>query len=99
MRSQLIKSIRSSRFRPRCVVLEDRNLMSVFTVINTSDSGSGSLRQAIVDANAHANSGGRDEIQFAIPGSGVHTIQPTSSLPAVTDTVVIDGYTQAGSRA
>ena len=42
-----------------------------FTVTNTNDAGAGSLRQAILDANASA---GADDIVFAIPGPGVHTI-------------------------
>jgi hypothetical protein len=66
----------------------------MFTVTNTDDSGPGSLRQAILDANANA---GADTISFNIPGSGVQTITPTSALPAITDPVVIDGYTQPGS--
>ncbi len=67
---------------------------STFTVTNTNDSGAGSLRQAILDANA---SMGLDTIDFDIPGAGVHTIAPTSALPSVTDPVIIDGYTQPGS--
>jgi hypothetical protein len=67
---------------------------TTFTVTNTSDSGPGSLRQAIVDANANA---GADTIAFNIPGAGVHTITPASALPSITDAVVIDGYTQPGS--
>ena len=35
--------------------------MATFTVLNTDDSGSGSLRQAIEDANATA---GIDSIEF-----------------------------------
>ena len=66
---------------------------STFTVTNTNDSGAGSLRQAILDANA---SPGLDTIQFNIAGSGVHTIVPLSTM-AITDAVVIDGFTQAGS--
>ena len=46
---------------------------TTFPVTNTSDGGSGSLRQAINDANGHA---GLDTISFNIPGSGVHTITP-----------------------
>ncbi|MBC8645683.1 MAG: hypothetical protein H7X85_00860 [Thermoanaerobaculia bacterium] len=38
----------------------------IFTVTNTNDSGAGSLRQAILDANGM---GGTDDIVFAIPGS------------------------------
>src|SRR5205085_2929788 len=36
---------------------------------------------------------------FNIPGAGVHTINLASSLPNITDAVIIDGYTQAGARA
>ena len=65
-----------------------------FTVINTDDSGAGSLRQAILDANAAP---GLDTIAFDIPGAGVHTISPATALPFITDPVVIDGYTQPGA--
>ena len=65
-----------------------------FVVMNTNDSGPGSLRQAIFNANANP---GLDTIAFAIPGAGMHTISPTSPLPNITDPVVIDGYTQPGS--
>ena len=65
----------------------------VFTVINTNDSGAGSLRQAITDANGM----GGGTINFNIPGGGVHTISPLTVLPTITQTVTIDGYTQPGS--
>ncbi|MBW3539574.1 MAG: right-handed parallel beta-helix repeat-containing protein, partial [Planctomycetes bacterium] len=64
-----------------------------FVVTTTSDSGAGSLRQALLDANAHA---GFDAVVFNIPGTGVQTISPASALPTVTDPVVIDGATQPG---
>ena len=64
-----------------------------FTVTNTNDSGSGSLRQAILDANANP---GADTIAFNISGAGVHTIMPASPLPTITDPVTIDGTTQPG---
>ncbi len=72
-----------------------------FTVTNTTDSGAGSLRQAILDANANA---GLDTIAFNVTGagcdgSGVCTITPASDLPVVTSPVLIDGYTQSGSAA
>jgi hypothetical protein len=67
---------------------------STFTVTNTNDSGAGSLRQAILDANAN---GGPDTIEFNIPGSGVHTISPATVLPPITDIAVLDGYTQPGA--
>src|ERR1044071_5633282 len=65
-----------------------------FVVTNTNDSGAGSLRQAIIDANATS---GPDDITFNIPGSGVHTIKPATPLPVVTDPVFIDGFTQPGA--
>ena len=52
------------------------------------------LRAAIQASNA---SPGADMIAFNIPGSGVRTIQPTSSLPPISEAVVIDGYTQPGA--
>src|SRR5262245_34428268 len=87
-----------TRRRPMLELLEDRCLPSTFTVVNVNDSGAGSLRQAIVDAN---NAAGADTIQFNIPGAGVHTITPASGsqLPFITDPVTIDGYTQPGSSA
>lgn len=69
---------------------------ATFTVVNTSDSGAGSLRQAITSANATP---GADTIAFNIPGAGVHTITLASTLPDITETVLIDGYTQPGSSA
>ena len=67
---------------------------ATFTVTNTNDSGAGSLRQAILDANA---SFGPDDIVFAIAGSGVHTIVLASSLPPINEGVILDGYSQPGS--
>ncbi|UCE20169.1 MAG: hypothetical protein JSV84_07495, partial [Gemmatimonadota bacterium] len=65
------------------------------TVTNAEDSGPGSLRQAIEDANRNP---GSDLIEFNIPPAGlVHTIQPSSILPPITDPVIIDGYTQTGA--
>jgi titin len=73
--------------------LEDRLLLSTYFVTNTNDSGAGSLRQAILDANANP---GPDAIAFKIGQGGVQAILPTSALPAITDSVVIDGTTQPG---
>ena len=64
-----------------------------FVVFNTLDSGDGSLRQAILNANARI---GGDTIMFAIPGSGVHSIAPATGLPAITDPVILDATTQPG---
>jgi VCBS repeat protein len=60
--------------------------VNVFTVTNGNDSGDGSLRQAILDANA---SPGADLIDFDF----VQIITPTSPLPRITETVTIDGTT------
>ncbi len=65
---------------------------ATFTVINTNDAGAGSLRQAILDANA---AGGPDIIAFNVPPDGL-SIFPASALPLVTDPVTIDGTTQPG---
>lgn len=64
-----------------------------YTVTNTADSGSGSLRQAIDDANLDPGS----LIAFNIPGAGPHRIQPITELPIVIVPTLIDGYTQPGT--
>lgn len=65
-----------------------------FTVTTTNDAGAGSLRQAIADANTTP---GRDRVVFAIPGTGLRVIRPSTSLPVITDPLEIDAYTQPGS--
>ena len=69
-------------------------LANTYTVTTTADSGAGSLRQAILDANGNP---GADAIQFDIPGASLHTITPATPLPSVVDALTIDGYTQSGS--
>ncbi len=69
-----------------------KSILATFSVTNTDDSGAGSLRQAILDANANP---GTDTITFNI-GSGVQTIQPLSALPTIADSVIIDATTQPG---
>ena len=71
--------------------LERRTLLSTFVVINTNDAGPGSLRDAILRANANP---GADGITFQIPGSGVQTISPASPLPGITGPVTVDGTSQ-----
>jgi plastocyanin len=75
------------------VLLGYDGTLATYTVTNTNDSGAGSLRQAILNANSD---GGAGTIAFDIPGTGVHTIIPSSALPAVSDTVTINGITQPG---
>jgi hypothetical protein len=86
---------RRSRRSVRLVLeaLEDRCLPSTFLVTSIGDAGAGSLRQAIVDANATP---GANEIDFAIGGGGVQTIRPSTDLPQITHALVIDGTTQPG---
>jgi len=52
------------------------------------------LRAAIQQAN---HTGGEHDIEFNIPGAGVHTISPVAALPAITSAARILGYTQPGS--
>ena len=68
-------------------------ILATYVVTNTNDSGAGSLRQAILDANANA---GIDTITFNIGGGGAQTINLLSNLPNITDGVIIDGWTQGG---
>ncbi len=63
--------------------------LATIQVTNLNDSGAGSLRQAIIDANA---GGGVDVIEFTVSG----TIMLTTELPAISDQVVIDGTTAPG---
>ena len=53
------------------------------------------LREAIEEANATS---GPATIRFAIPGDGVHTISPSTELPAITDELTIDGYSQPRAK-
>ena len=64
-----------------------------FVVTNVNNHGAGSLRDAIINANATA---GTDTISFNIPGPGVKVISLLIALPELTDRVVIDATTQPG---
>jgi len=77
-----------------------------------ADDGVCTLREAITAASTNLPSGATsgecaggdllpiiDTIAFAIPGSGVQTIQPASLMPAIAEAVVIDGYSQPGTSA
>lgn len=94
LRNRLVKVRRRSRScAGRSVeLLEERALLTTFTVSDVGDSGENTLRQAILDANANP---GADSIVFDI-GNGTQTIQPLTGLPTITDPVSIDGTTQPG---
>src|SRR5947209_4977258 len=97
--------------RPNVEALEERSLLATITVTGTGDTiakdGVVTLREAITAANTNADPSGdttpgdpgSDTIAFNIPGTGVRTVHLTSAVPTITDPVVIDGYTQAGSGA
>ena len=70
---------------------------NTYVVTTTADSGAGSLRAAIKQANGHANAGGPDVIHFNIPGTGVHRISPVDPLPAIVQPLILDGYSQPGA--
>jgi hypothetical protein len=87
--------------------LDERRLLSVFTVTNTLDDGStGSLRWAVTQVNADTSDTGTnpDLIQFDIPpgdpgySAGIWTIAPLSPLPTISNPAIVDGYTQAGAQ-
>jgi len=79
--------------------LEGRVLLSgTFSVTDTSDSGPGSFRQAILDSNASRPATGTNQIIFAIPAAGVQTIVPASPLPVVTSPVTISADLDPFSR-
>jgi trimeric autotransporter adhesin len=78
------------------------NNFSNLTVTNTLDSGAGSLRQALLDANSSPNIA--KSIKFDIRGAGNVPLCPAvialaSVLPEVAATMLIDGYTQPTSSA
>ncbi len=75
----------------------DDTIPTTLTVTNANDQGPGSLRQAILDANASPDF---SYINFNIPGTCPIVIAPDSAdLPKITHGVRIDGYTQPGSKA
>lgn len=78
---------RRRRFAPRLEALEDRTVPSTFTVKNLADGGPGSLRQAILDANARP---GADVIRFG-PQARDGTIPLTGGELSITDSLTIDG--------
>ena len=73
------------RFVPHLQELEDRTLPSTITVVNLSDHGTGSLRQAILTADQQPG----DVIQFQSGLSG--TITLTTGPLAITDSMSIAG--------
>jgi hypothetical protein len=69
---------------------------TILIVTSNAVAGPGTLRQAIIDANADANP---NIIGFNIGGSCPQTVSliTASPLPAITDSLSIRGYTQPGA--
>jgi len=65
---------------------------TTFVVTNTNDAGSGSLRQAMLDAQTDATP--PSLITFNITGGVPQVITPLSTLPTIQTTTTIDGTTQ-----
>ncbi len=68
---------------------------ATFVVTNTLDAASPPANSLRFQINA-ANTAGGGTITFDIPGTGVRTITPVSTLPSLTSSLVIDGTTQPG---
>ena len=75
-------------------LFSSRLTAGTYTITTTADDGAGSLRDAITSANTIL---GRDTILFNLTGNVVHTIRPLTPFPIVTDSLVINGYSQPGS--
>jgi hypothetical protein len=68
---------------------------TILTVTNNADSGEGSLRQVITDANTDSPP---VLINFAIPPFGSNiTIALLSPLPTITNPTTINGFSQSGA--
>ncbi|MBM4072251.1 MAG: hypothetical protein FJ271_25485 [Planctomycetes bacterium] len=77
---------RSKSIRLGFEVLEDRCTPAIYTVTNLADAGAGSLRQAVLNANAHA---GADTIVFKDGLEG--TIKLAGPGIAISDALLLDG--------
>lgn len=87
---------RVTKSRPSVEALEQKQLLATFTVTSNASSGTGSLRQAILSANASA---GADLIDFNLP-SGQRSIvldQADGQLPEIIDPVTISGAVAVGT--
>jgi hypothetical protein len=67
-------------------------ILATYAVTTTADTGAGSLRQAILDANGNT---GADTINFNLPSVGL-TIVLGSALPTIDEQITIDGWSQSG---
>ncbi len=87
----------AARFRPGVEALEDRLVLTTWTVTSNGDDGSsGTLRWAIMQANGGTN----DTVDFHI---GSYGLAPSiildvglGALPTISSTMLIDGFSQGG---
>jgi hypothetical protein len=91
-----LRVIGSAPDRGAYEALVDDTIPATRIVTNTNDSGDGSLRQAILDANANPD---YSFITFDIPGGCPQVISPASALPSITQGVRIDAWSQPGSHS
>src|SRR5262245_21282980 len=76
-------------FRPFLFALESRLAPATFTVVNTNDNGSGSFRQAILNANSAV---GADEVVFDPTFfANPTTITLTTGQISITDALMVSG--------
>ena len=81
--------------------LQTGPVYSVTSIIDVTSStctfSNCSLRDAINAANSRPNGSTPDEIHFSFPGSGAQVITLQTNLPAISDSLVIDGFSQPGA--
>ncbi|MEA2568939.1 MAG: hypothetical protein QOI24_940 [Acidobacteriota bacterium] len=90
VRASATNRVLDSRFRTNTT---SWYFLPLFVVNNAGDSGPGSLRQAIIDANSRCVV---DQCRagFRIPATDVVTIRPATPLPAITGNLGIDGISE-----
>ena len=78
------------------ILLSTKSFASTYIVSSPQDTGQATLRWAINQANTN---NGLDTIQFniSIPTNGIIIIAPQTELPAITDPLFIDGFSQTGN--
>ena len=82
-------SVEASVFASAALQSDYQQVLATFTVTNLNDNGAGSLRQAIIDANA---AGGADSITFDVAG----TINLQTALPDISEQLTIDATSAPG---
>ncbi len=82
------------RARPLAELMEDRQLLTTFPVSNLNDSGTGSLRQALLQVLSDTNNSttSPDVISFQLSGNSLsqYRIAVQSPLPTLSRPVIID---------